>query len=107
MEILDAVQFIILFILAVVMGRILGGLHKQGDKESFPVEAPVSVKTAGTKEIDVWRIEAKGVGSAYYEHDINIVEDMLKSCDYEEGYIITKHKMDKAKYEALPEFTGF
>ena len=71
------------------------------------VGAVVSPKTADTKEIDVWRIEAKDNGSACYEHDISIVEDMLKSCDYNDGYIITKHKMDKAKYEALPEFTGF
>jgi len=78
---------------------------QQGD--SIPVDEPVSPKTADTKEIDVWRIEAIDSGGAYYEHDINIVEDMLKSCDYDNGYVITRHKMDRAKYEALPEFTGF
>ncbi len=68
---------------------------------------------AGYKEpaeietIDVWRIEAKGLGTAYYESDIGIIEDMLKDCDYDDGYIITKHKMNKKEFEELPEFMGF
>ena len=62
---------------------------------------------ADTDEIDVWRIEAKGLGTAYYEDDIRVIEDMLKECDYDEGYIITKHKMNAKEYKELPEFTGF
>lgn len=87
--------------------KIVGKVEFNQSERSVNVDQRVSPKTADTKEIDVWRIEAKDSGSAYYEHDISIVEDMLKSCDYDDGYIITKHKMDKGKYEALPEFTGF
>lgn len=82
---------------------------KMLEKKVIPVELPVILPKASpqNEQIDVWRIEAKGIGSAYYEHDISIVEDMLKSCDYDDGYIITKHQMDKKQYESLPEFQGF
>jgi len=71
-------------------------------KEQLPT--PQGVQNGGS--IDVWRIEAKGLG-AYYENDIRMIVDMLKECDEDDGYIITKHKMDKLEYENLPEFMGF
>lgn len=82
-------------------------------KENEIAEQPTQSATAnGYTEttgivITVWRIEAKGLGTAYYEHNLRIIEDMLRECDFDEGYIITKHKMLKDEYENLPEFMGF
>lgn len=80
---------------------------EKAEQQASQLEPPGYKEPADTDDIDVWRIEAKGLGTAYYENDIRIIEDMLKECDYDEGYIITKHKMNAKEYKELPEFTGF
>jgi len=59
-------------------------------------------------EIDVWHVTLPGEPkNGYYDIEIGNINDMLKECDYGDGYTIVKEKMKAVKYYSLPEFTGF
>lgn len=53
------------------------------------------------REIDVWKIEHDG--SCY------IVDDMLEAAEAaaNDQYTVTRMKMKRGEFEALPEFKGF
>lgn len=56
-------------------------------------------------EMDVWKIEHEG--SSYIEAKPLAVADMAADSDTGTVYTITKQKMKRGEYEALPEFKGF
>lgn len=56
-------------------------------------------------KIIVWKV--KSSGTSYLESNFENILDLLKDCDLEETYEITKLEINKYKYERLPEFMGF
>lgn len=56
-------------------------------------------------EMDVWKVEHEG--SSYIEADMLAIADMAADADKDRTYKITKMKMKRGEYQALPEFTGF
>ena len=57
--------------------------------------------------IEVYRIEAVGLGTYYYEKDLPPLADLMDGAGIGDGYQITKEEMQHGAYLTLPEFTGF
>lgn len=86
----------------IVCGNVLQDLWPQIRTEQGPI-----CMGCEFKEITVYCITLPGEKNKYYDHDICSINNMLKECDYGEGYNILKEKMLASKYFDLPEFTGF
>lgn len=84
------------------------GNEIKDDHEQFITKSGSICMGCEDSEIDIYRISLPEKSSNWY-CDINIshIIDMLKDCDYGDGYTVIKEKMKALKYYNLSEFTGF
>jgi len=59
-------------------------------------------------EVDIYQVTpANETGRGYCDQDISIISNMIKECDFGEGYTVRKERMLATRFFNLPEFVGF
>ena len=59
-------------------------------------------------EVDIYHVTpVNATGRGYCDQDISVVAEMIKECDFGEGYTVRKEIMLATRFFNLPEFVGF